>query len=1298
MNAPVCAKFTQLMTLIRLLILLGFFRTAIAQELWMYPNQGQWDDRILFNMPLSSGRLYIEQSGLTFLLSNATLHDHDKHEHNHEETTVYHAIQHRFLHAQSTEFTTKDSSAHYHNYFLGNDQSKWKSKIHGVQKVSSEYYFPTGSLYYLTNEPQFAFHIQLNPYGDLHDLDFAIDGADSIFIDQNGNLHFTHRFGEITYSAPKAWNIISESQKEEVPIDFVLENNLISFQVGENYNPSLPLFIDPSLTFSTFTGSPVDNWGFTATPDVNGNLFGGGIVFGSGYPSSTGAYDPSYNSGTGTFPMDVGITKFNANGTALLYSTYLGGSGNETPHSIVCAPNGELYIYGVTSSTNFPMAGQPFDNTFNGGPYQLQNSLEFNGSDIYIARLNPNGTALLSSTYIGGTSTDGLNAASLFYNYGDQFRGEIVLDANQNVYISSTTTSTNFPTAGAFQGLLNGAQDAVVFKMNAGLSQLMWSTYFGGSGAESGNSITVGTNGSVYVAGGTTSSSLAITGGHDLTFNGGSADGYALRINAGSGAMQSGTYMGQSEYDQTYFVRTDVNNSVYVYGQSESSWAITPGCYGNANSGQFIRKYAQDLSVPNWTTMIGASTGQVELSPTAFLISDCYDIYLAGWGGQLNQLYGQASFSTTNNFPVTLDAYQLNTNGSNFYIAVLDQDASALKYATFMGGITSSSNHVDGGTSRFDNQGRIYHAVCGACGGNDFGFTSTPGSWSPTNQSTNCNLACFKFELSTIEAIAAQPAPLICIPQSVFFDNNSQNANSFFWDFGDGNTSNAYEPIHAYTTPGTYDVLLVAFDSTGCFTPDSVLVTVNIGDFTAGAIQPTASICAGDSYQLEAFGGSTYTWSPANVLDNPSSPTPTATIFTTTTFSVIVADSCGSDTLEVILDVSIPSISLPNDTTICLGESVPISATASGNISWSPGNFLNTTSGPNVISTPQNNITYTATTTSNIGCTAQDSMTILVFNNPPEPQLIDSVFLCFGASMPLTAGGGTSYFWYPNNNLVGGNNPTVQINPLQDQYYFVDVTNSCGTETDSVWVSILTAQIWAGNDTIVCPGRPANLWASGALYYEWSPAANGSSANGSEVSVIPPFNTTYMVIGTDAQGCQDSAYVQVNLFQPAFVSAGPDIFAVQGDIIQLTADPSGPGTFLWSPAAEVSCPSCQSTVVTPNQNAIYSVFFTDQNGCTAQSQVNIFFDPFFYVPNTFTPDGDMFNQYFRVIGGNYLEVEVSIYDRWGELIYQFNDLKDYWDGSYNFRPCQDGTYTWKIKYTDYQNRKEILTGHVNLLR
>ena len=118
-----------------------------------------------------------------------------------------------------------------------------------------------------------------------------------------------------------------------------------SFHFPDGYDVSKSIFIDPGLTFSTFSGSTTDNWGFTATPDLYGNLFGGGIVFGTGYPTTTGAYDVTFNSGSGSFPMDIAISKFNTDGTSLLYATYVGGSGNETPHSIVCADNeNSLYM------------------------------------------------------------------------------------------------------------------------------------------------------------------------------------------------------------------------------------------------------------------------------------------------------------------------------------------------------------------------------------------------------------------------------------------------------------------------------------------------------------------------------------------------------------------------------------------------------------------------------------------------------------------------------------------------------------------------------------------------------------------------------------------------------------------------------------------------------------------------------------------------------------------------------------------------------------------------------------------
>ena len=231
-----------------------------------------------------------------------------------------------------------------------------------------------------------------------------------------------------------------------------------------------------------------------------------------------------------------------------------------------------------------------------------------------------------------------------------------------------------------------------------------------------------------------------------------------------------------------------------------------------------------------------------------------------------------------------------------------------------MGGVNSSYNHVDGGTSRFDKSGRIYHAVCGACGGNPHGFTSTAGSWSPTNQSSNCNMATFKFELSTIDAIAAAINPDICIPQTATFHNTSIHGNLYNWDFGDGTSSTDFEPTHAYTTPGTYTVKLVVSDLTGCFSSDSTYITINVGSFNAGVTQTQGAICPGQSVQLDAYGGSNYSWTPAIYLDNPNIANPIATVNQTTTFSVTISDSCGSITQSVTVNVIQNSLVVPNDT------------------------------------------------------------------------------------------------------------------------------------------------------------------------------------------------------------------------------------------------------------------------------------------------------------------------------------------------------------------------------------------------
>jgi gliding motility-associated-like protein len=1273
--------------------------TFIAQKVWMTPNKGQWDDRIQYSVELDLGKLYIQDDGLYFYLTDFMLHDHeheDEQDSHISHVKNIHTIHQKFIgHNQVPSHTKSNPSFDYKNYIIGTDSSKWKHHIYSYNEVEFTDFYAGIDLLYKGEEGQLSYNFLTEPGADLSKIKWTFEGTKDVRI-INDQLIVKNRFGEIRQSAPKAWEIDSLGRKSSVPVLFQQIDEEFSFYFPEGYDNSKSIYIDPSLTFSTFSGAISDNWGFTATPDIYGNLFGGSIVMGSQYPVTTGAYDVTYQGGQGNIATDIGITKFNAQGTALLYSTYIGGSGNETPHSLVCADNGELFIYGVTGSTDFPMTGASFDNILGGGPSVTENSISFSGTDIYIARLSPSGANLLASTYLGGTNNDGLNLDDLHMNYGDQFRGEIMLDASNNVYVASTTYSSDFPLSNPNQSSLSGIQDAVLFKMPPGLNELSWSTYFGGIGLESGNSIQVNDElGELCIAGGTNSSSL-FTQGNDLTFDGGISDGYIAKFNANTGSLISGTYMGSVEYDQAYFVQYDIDNNIYVYGQTESSWPITNGCFGSPNSGQFVRKYDASLTNIEWTTMIGAGTGNVEISPTAFLVSDCYDIYLAGWGGTLNQ--GLLPNSSTNGFLVTSDAHQSETNGSNFYIAVLGQDAANLKYATFMGGMNSSSNHVDGGTSRFDKSGRIYHAVCGACGGNPTGFTTTPGAFAETNQGSNCNMATFKFELSTIEAAAAQPAPLICIPQSVFFQNDSENGNAYLWTFGDGGSSTEEEPIYQYSEPGTYEVQLVVSDTSGCFSSDSVTIFVNIGAFEGGVVEPLTPICPGSSYELEAYGGAFYEWEPANLLDDPNISNPIATVDETTTFSVTVSDTCGSQTLEVTLEVFNNSIGISEETSLCLGNSLTLEVTGEGTVTWSPTTFLDNPNSFTPTCTPDSTITYVATITTSNGCVNYDTTTVEVYFEPPNPEMDDEIGVCLGGQAAIIANGGDTYQWLPDPNLINSDGPIAVIAPTQNQWFYVEIGNACGVILDSIFANVIEIEIQAGNDTIICPKEEAYLWAEGANFYQWFPENTVVSQFANEVTVIPLSSTEYTVIGIDENECRDTAFVNVSLFPYPSFETSNDVLAFYGDQIQLSAFSEQTGSYIWTPAEYLTCIHCQNPIATPNQEITYKVTFTNTDGCSSDEFINITYDAVVYVPNTFTPDNNGLNETFQISGGNLKEMECLIFNRWGELLHTMSEPYQTWDGTYLGKPCQDGTYIWKLTYTDFVNKQYQLSGHVNLIR
>src|SRR5690606_935915 len=252
-----------------------------------------------------------------------------------------------------------------------------------------------------------------------------------------------------------------------------------------------------------------------------------------------------------------------------------------------------------------------------------------------------------------------------------------------------------------------------------------------------------------------------------------------------------------------------------------------PMLYHNLNSGQFIQKFSTDLSTLEFSTRFGSGRGLPDISPTAFLVNDCNNLYVAGWGGVVNSQTNHWQ-SNTIGMPTTPDALQSRTSGCDFYFMVLTADPSASLYGHFLSG-NSSRTHVDGGTSRFDKGGIVYHAVCAGCqafnatGQPTSDFPTTAGAWSNLNRSPNCNNAAFKFDLASLrarfitnsETLDAPNVRQVCLPDAIVFQNRSVGGDRYQRDRGDGTEVGKQDTamlVHRDEQPGRYVVKLGAMD------------------------------------------------------------------------------------------------------------------------------------------------------------------------------------------------------------------------------------------------------------------------------------------------------------------------------------------------------------------------------------------------------------------------------------------------------------------------------------------------------
>jgi len=1289
-------------TLILIFCLLVFLPGVVFSQISFIQNKGQWPQTVHYKAEIPGGNFWIETNGFAYELFDSIVFNPD-----HKPNVLPEAVTTLFFlqqleNAQLNIAEEQDELPGYFNYYLGSDSTKWSSHVKRFQNINFQDVYEGIDLRILGKSKSIKYQFELQPHANPDLISWHYHDSLQLTLDTSGNLITHHLLGRIYESQPFAFQSIN-GHLIEVQCKYILNGNRLQFQLG-NYNSDYGLIIDPEIAFSSFIGSSANNFGFTACDDLNGNLVSGASVFANNYPTTANAYSAVFNPTTGNY-FDVAISKFDAAGSSLLYSTYIGGLHQETPHSVVVDNLDRIIVFGVTGSNDYPTTLGSYQPNFAGGAPLMMTTFftsgHPDGCDFFISKFNASGT-LAGSTFLGDATNDGLNYANeLFYNYGDAFRGEVNVDANNNIFIGSCVRgNADLAGASAQSTYGGGPSDGYIAKLNPSLSMLLWSTYIGGSGADAIYALEFANDGSILVAGGTQSQNFPFcSGGEDSNWNG-ATDGFILRIDANTFTPVAGTFIGTGEYDQAYFLQTDLNDNVYCLGQTKGNMTITPGLYGQANSGQFIRQYNPTLSALNWNTTIGTGSGEIDISPTAFLVSDCNQIYFSGWGGSTNSLTCQtltclAYASTTLNLPITSDAFQSTTDGSDFYLAVLNPSATQLVYGSFLGG-SLSAEHVDGGTSRFDKSGSVYQAVCAGCQSNS-DFPTTPGAWSSTNNSFGCNLAVFRFDLGQLEAIADVQGPSqICVGSSAQFINETLNASEFIWNFGDGFTSTAFEPSHVFNQVGSFSISMVASDINDCYVSDTATVNLQIIEFIPPTIATVNPICTGESVTLNASGSTNLFWLNSATLSNVNGNSADAAPVNSTTYYVADFNECGSDTVGVYVNVIVPVAEAGPDYTICSGDSQPLTASGGVSYQWQSSPSLSTLNAASTIATPTIDEQFFVTITTPEGCEATDSCYVFVEQAVLGGVVYPTIQLCLGESVVLESEEGLTYTWTPSIGLNATNIQNPTASPENSITYNVAVTNSCGSGNSEVSINVIELNVVASEGGTICLGGYFPIEAFGADFYSWLPFSSVVDPSADSTQAISPYSQWITVVGTDVNGCSGIDSLYMNILTLPEVDAGPDQYFDYPGSTTLFGNTFGL-PYNWFPSAGLSCTDCAYPTAIPDEATWYYLTTTNNTGCAGIDSVYV--RPYFpiYVPNAITPNGDGVNDVFLVVGENLTGFHLQIFDRWGIMIFETNNPNEPWVAGYKEYYVPNDVYTWKLSLDSFERREE-LNGHVTVIR